>query len=102
MFKLQAVKPRLTSGPGRYPGSVPMPSELSYIWSQYNKIGTSSKHYINIIGYSEQQNINDIILQTINFQEYFILVIFDSVEEIIRKFLTTKRIEHPLSKCIDT
>ena len=78
-----------------------MESELSYIWSQYNKIGTSSKHLIDIIGYSEQQNINDIILQTINFQEYFILVIFDSVEEIIRKFLTTKRIEHPLNKFID-
>ena len=34
--------------------------------------------------------------------EYFILVSFDSLEEMIRKFLTTKRIEHPLSKCIDT
>ena len=40
-------------------------------------------------------------MQTINFQEYFILVIFDSVEKIIRKFLTTKRIEHRLNKFMD-
>ena len=31
-----------------------MESELSYVWSQYNKIGTSIKHLINTIGYSEQ------------------------------------------------
>ena len=67
----------------------------------YKKIGTSGKHYFNIIGYSKQQNTNDIILQTINFQEYFILVIFDSLEEIIRKLLMTTRIEHPLNKCRD-
>ena len=40
-------------------------------------------------------------MQTITFQEYFILVIFDSLEEIIRKFLTTKQIEHPLNIDLD-
>ena len=33
------------------------------------------------------------------FKNIFILVIFDSLEEIIRKVQKTKRIEHSLNKC---
>ena len=35
------------------------------------------------------------------FKNIFILVIFDSLEEVIRKVQMRKRIEHPFNKCKD-